>query len=97
MLWTKILSVTIATLIAMSFAAVVFAAEDDKPIVIAGPNAAIPVNEINKQIITENAAEKAAKAKTKADAEYATTKAKEDAKKSKAKSKADAKAAKEKN
>lgn len=82
-------SVIIATLLSMSFAAVVFATVDDTPIVIAGPNAATSAIGIKKAKAAENPAKKAAKARTKADTKYLRDKVKTDAKE------ADSKAAKE--
>jgi 5-methylcytosine-specific restriction endonuclease McrA len=87
----KIISVIIATLIGMSFVAIVFASEGNKSIIIADHNAATSAGGIRKDKRTVNPAEKAAKARTKADHKYLKAKAKTDAKD------ADAKAAKEKN
>jgi hypothetical protein len=89
----KILSAVIATLVAMSFTAVVFAADAGKT---AEPGATSTIGEAQKDVKAAKAEEKAVKAKAKADAKEAKAKKKSDAKEAKAKAKADAKAAKAK-
>jgi hypothetical protein len=103
----KIISVIAATLVAMSFTAVVFAADTDKRIIIAEPAAGTsPAVDAKKDAAAvkaeattlqekEQAEAKKAKAKVKADAKKAKAKVKADAKAAKAKAAADAKAEKE--
>jgi colicin import membrane protein len=93
----KILSAVVATLVAVSFSAVVFAADAAKPATLAAPTAVtVPAGEVQKDAKAIKAEEKAAKAKAKAEAKEAKAKAKADAKAAKAKAKADAKEAKAK-
>ena len=86
----RIISVIIATLIAMSVVAAAFASEANKPISITDDPAAISAGGITKNKRTKNPAQKAATARKKADHTYVKAKAKTDARD------AEAKAAKEK-
>jgi Skp family chaperone for outer membrane proteins len=93
----KILSAVVATLVAMSFTSVAFAANVEKPIVIANPAAvSTSAGDAQKDAKTMKAEAKLAKAKEDAEAKEAKAKAKAEAKAAKAKVKADAKAAKAK-
>jgi len=92
----KILSAVIATLVAMSFTAVVFAADAAKTVVAADPaGVSETAADTKKDAKTVKAEAKVAKAKVKADAKKAKAKAKADAKVAKEKVEADAKAAKD--
>lgn len=88
----KVLSAVVAALVAMSFTAVVFAADVTVPVPNAVTNA---TGDVQKK--TDAAKAKANEAKeTKAKAKAAATAKAKEAKEAKAKAKADAKAAKEK-
>lgn len=93
----KIISAVIATLVAMSFTAVVFASDAHQPVVVAEAAAVVsPAESAQTDVNVAKAEAKSLKAKEKADAKKAKAKVKADAKKAKAKVKADAKAAKAK-
>jgi regulator of protease activity HflC (stomatin/prohibitin superfamily) len=91
----KILSAVVATLVAMSFTAMVFAADAVKPATSSYPADTSTPAQAKKDETAAKAEVKAAKLKAAADAKQAKAKKKADAKAAKAKAEADAKAAKE--
>lgn len=96
----KILSAVITTLVAMSFTAVVFAADTTKPVVPVDPAAVSTPGEVKKEVkaakVKAEVEAKESKAKAKADAKAAKARAKTEANEAKERVKVDAKAAKAK-